>query len=117
MNSIAPAGIAGEPINLGLTAPSAPAGALVTVAITDVPPGWTVNGGTLLDDGTWVVQTTDPRSLTITSPVVFAGAILLSVTQTWTQADGSTATTTIADNLEVFAPGGGRSLPGQATIT
>ena len=104
-NSIAPAGVAGEPINLGLTAPSAEDGALVTVAIADVPSGWTLNGGTLLDDGTWTVQTTDPRSLTITSPAAFAGAMLLNVTETWAQADGSTATITIADNVEVFAPG------------
>ena len=38
-----------------------------------------------------MVQTTDPRSLTVTSPVDFAGAMLLNVTETWTQADGSTA--------------------------
>ena len=104
-STIAPAGVAGEPINLGLTAPSAAAGALVTVAIADVPTGWTLNGGTLLDDGTWTVQTTDPRSLAITSPAAFTGAMLLSVTATWAQADGSTAKITIADNVEVFAPG------------
>jgi T1SS-143 domain-containing protein len=104
-NSIAPAGVAGEPINLGLTAPSAEDGALVTVAIADVPAGWTLNGGTLLDDGTWTVQTTAPRSLAITSPAAFAGAMLLNVTATWAQADGSTAKITIADNVEVFAPG------------
>src|SRR5205823_1697875 len=89
---VAPAGVAGEPINLGLTAPSAEDGTLVTVAIADVPSGWTVSGGTLLDDGTWTVQTTDPRSLSITSPADFTGAKLLNVTETWTQADGSTAT-------------------------
>ena len=103
--NVAPAGVAGEPINLGLTAPSADDGALVTVTIADVPTGWTVNGGTLLDNGIWTVQTSDLRSLTITSPVDFAGAMLLNVTETWTQADGSTAAITIADNVEVFAPG------------
>ena len=103
--TIAPAGVAGEPINLGLTAPSAEDGALVTVAIADVPSGWTLDGGTLLDDGTWTVQTTAPRSLAITSPAAFAGAMLLNVTETWARADGSTATITIADNVEVFAPG------------
>jgi hypothetical protein len=101
----APAGVAGQSINLGLTAPSAEDGALVTVAIADVPAGWTLDGGTLLDDGTWTVQTTDPRSLSITSPADFTGAKLLNVTETWTQADGSTAKITIADNVEVFAPG------------
>ena len=84
-NSVAPAGVAGEPINLALTAPSAAAGAFVTVMVADVPSGWTINGGTLLDDGTWTVQTTDPRSLSITSPADFTGAILLNVTETWTR--------------------------------
>ena len=53
LNLIAPAGVAGEPINLGLITPSAEDGTLITVTIADVPSGWTLNGGTLLDDGTW----------------------------------------------------------------
>ena len=101
-NSVAPAGVAGEPINLALTAPSAAAGAFVTVMVADVPSGWTINGGTLLDDGTWTVQTTDPRSLSITSPADFTGAILLNVTETWTKADGSTVSVSVADNVEVY---------------
>src|SRR6266516_4435465 len=102
---IAPAGVAGEPINLGLTTPSAEDAALVTVAIAGVPAGWTLNGGTLLDDGTWAVQTSDASTLSITSPADFAGAILLDVTQTWVQADGSTVTMKFADNVEAYQAG------------
>ena len=74
----APAGITGEPINLALTAPdNAPDGSLVTVSIANVPSGWSLSGGTLLPDGTWTVQTSDLRSLTITSAAGFTGAALL----------------------------------------
>ena len=101
----APAGVAGEPINLGLAAELANDGAVVTMTIADIPSGWTVNGGTLLDDGTWTVQTSDPASLTVTSPVDFTGAMLLNVTESWTRADGSTATATISDNVEAYSTG------------
>ena len=101
----APAGIAGEPINLGLAGTSANNGAVVTMTIADVPSGWTVNGGTLLNDGTWTVQTADPGSLTITSRADFTGAMLFNVTGTWTQADGSTATITVSDNVEAYSVG------------
>ena len=100
----APAGLAGEPINLGLTA--ANDGAVVTMTIADVPSEWTVNGGTLLNDGTtWTAQTTDPSALTITSPADFTGAMVFNVTETWTQADGSTATIMVSDNVEVYPIG------------
>ena len=100
----APAGLAGEPINLGLTA--ANNGAVVTMTIADVPSEWTVNGGTLLNDGTtWTAQTTDPSALTITSPADFTGAMVFNVTETWTQADGSTATIMVSDNVEVYPIG------------
>jgi hypothetical protein len=101
----APAGIAGEPINLGLAGTSANNGAVVTMTIADVPSGWTVNGGALLNDGTWTVQTADPGSLTITSRADFTGAMLFNVTGTWTQADGSTATITVSDNVEAYSVG------------
>ena len=101
----APAGIAGEPINLGLAGTSANNGAVVTMTIADVPSGWTVNGGTLLNDGTWTVQTADPGSLTITSRADFTGAMLFNVTGTWTQADGSTVTITVSDNVEAYSVG------------
>ncbi len=101
----APAGIAGEQINLGLAGTSASDGAVVTMTIADVPSGWTVNGGTLLNDGTWTVQTGDPGSLTITSSADFTGTRLFNVIENWTQADGSTATITVSDNVEAYSVG------------
>jgi hypothetical protein len=44
----------------------------------------TLNGGTLHDDGSWTVQTHDVRSLTVTSPADYVGALVLNVTETWT---------------------------------
>ena len=99
-----PAGIAGEPINIGL-AGTANDGTVVTMTIADVPSGWTVNGGMLLNDGIWTVQTSDPASLTITSPSDFTGAMLFNVIETWKQADGSTATVTVGDNVEAYSVG------------
>ncbi|HEX3116704.1 MAG TPA: VCBS domain-containing protein [Bradyrhizobium sp.] len=99
-----PAGVAGEPINLGLAAASASDGALITIAIADVPSGWTVNGGTL-NNGTWTLQTSNPASLTITSPADFTGAMLFNVTETWTQADGSIAMNVVQDNAEAYSAG------------
>jgi VCBS repeat-containing protein len=114
----APAGVAGEPINLGLAAGSANDEAMVTMTVADIPLGWTVNGGALLDDGTWTVQTTDPGSLTVTSPANFTGAMVFNVTETWTQADGSAATATIGDNVEVYSAGSPIfALPGDDFLT
>src|SRR5206468_9636818 len=52
-----PAGIAGEPINLGLTVPSSDEAALFTVTIADVPSGWYLSGGTPLAAGSVTVHT------------------------------------------------------------
>jgi hypothetical protein len=101
----APAGVAGEPINLALTDPSADHVGAVTVAIAGVPAGWTLNEGTKNGDGTWTVQTNNIATLSITSPGDYTGALVLNVTQSWTNADGSTGTALVADNVEVFAPG------------
>jgi hypothetical protein len=100
----APAGVAGDPINLALTDPSG-VGALTTMTISGMPADWSLNQGTNLGNGTWTVQTSDPGSLTITSPADFAGAMLFNVTDTWTQADGSATTITVRDNVEVYSPG------------
>ena len=35
----------------------------------------------------------------------YTGAMVLNVTETWTNADGSTGTAIVSDNVEVFAPG------------
>ena len=110
----APAGLAGEPINLGLAA--ANDGAVVTMTIADVPSEWIVNGGTLLNDGTtWTAQTTDPSALTITSPADFTGALVLNVRK-----PGPMPTAAAADDHRLRQRGGfcqrlHRSSPGRAT--
>ncbi|WP_238587506.1 beta strand repeat-containing protein [Cupriavidus sp. IDO] len=100
-----PAGIAGSAINLALSDPTADPGDTVSITIAGVPSGWVVSNGTDLGHGTWTVQTADPTALTITTPENYAGAAMLGVTETWTNADGSTGTATIADNVEAYAPG------------
>ena len=102
---VKPAGIAGEPINLALSDPSPDQSDLITVTVSGLLPGWTLNGGALLSDGVSTVQTTDIQSLTVTPPADFAGALALNVTETWTNADGTPGIKTITDNLEAYAPG------------
>ncbi len=75
------------------------------MTVSDLPSGWTLNEGTHLDDGSWTVQTTDVKSLTVTSSPDFVGAAVLNVTETWTNPDGTTGTKIIADNVEAYAPG------------
>ena len=65
---VKPAGIAGEPINLALSDPSPDPSDLITVTVSGLLPGWTLNGGTRLSDGFWTVQTTDIQLLTVTPP-------------------------------------------------
>ncbi|AYG63261.1 beta strand repeat-containing protein [Rhizobium jaguaris] len=99
-----PAGISGEAMNLALSDPSHHVGA-VTLSIAGVPAGWTLSEGTHNADGTWSVVTNDPSSLTVTSPNGATGALVLQVTETWTNADGSTGMATVADNVEAYAKG------------
>jgi large repetitive protein len=96
---------AGQAINLALTAPDSGQGSLVTATINDVPAGWVVNGGTKNADGSWTVATNDVSSLTITTPATYSGAALLHVAETWTQADGTTASATVTDQVEAYARG------------
>jgi len=103
LNLIAPAGIVGEPINLGLAALSTQDGTLLTTTIADVPSGWTLSGGTLIENGVRTVEAADLSALSITPPADFAGAIPLKVTQTWIQTDGTAATMNFTDNMEAFA--------------
>ncbi|RWM05783.1 Ig-like domain-containing protein [Mesorhizobium sp.] len=98
-----PAGVAGEPINLALIDPSD--GQAVTVTVKDVPSGWTIDGATQNADGSWTVQTNAVHELTVTTPASFAGAVVLDVSMTWTNADGTTGSMSIADNVEAYAPG------------
>jgi len=100
----APAGTSGEPINLALTA-AADDGILVTVNIKDAPLGWSLSDGTHNADGSWTIQTSDVGSLMISTPATFAGAAVLNITMTWTNADGSIGNATVVDNVEAYAPG------------
>ncbi|WP_260432371.1 Ig-like domain-containing protein [Burkholderia sp. Bp9140] len=99
---VAPAGFAGSEINLALADPSGHASDLA-VTIAGIPSGWTLNAGTDLGNGAWLVPTNDLGALTVTPPTSFTGATVLTVTETWTAADGSHAAATIADNVEAYA--------------
>ena len=114
----APAGVAGSAINLALANPSAADGEPVAVTVTGVPSGWQLNEGTNLGNGTWTVETNDLSALTVMTTAAYAGAMVLSVTETWTNADGSTGIATIADNVEAYAPGSPIfALSGNDTLT
>ena len=104
LNTTAPAGVAGSPINRALSNPADHVGA-ISLTIAGVPSGWTLSEGTDNGDGSWTVQTNDPSALTVTTAADFTGAMVLNVTQSWTNTDGTTVSATIADNVEVFAPG------------
>ncbi|MDH2354847.1 calcium-binding protein [Bradyrhizobium sp. SSUT112] len=99
----APAGVAGEPIALGLTSPTGD-DAAVTVTITGAPSDWTLNGGTHNSDGSWTVTTTDVSALTVTTGTTYTGALVLDVAETWTNADGTVAGRVVMDNVETYAP-------------
>nr|WP_283817494.1 VCBS domain-containing protein [Bradyrhizobium liaoningense] len=102
---VKPAGIAGESINLALTNPSGDPNTLITVNISGLPAGWSLNGGTNNGDGTWTVQTGDVQSLEITSSSTFTGALVLNITETWTGADGNPGVKFVFDNVEAYASG------------
>ena len=100
-----PAGVAGEPINLALAEPSADHIGPVTLTIAEIPTGWSLSEGTDNGNGTWTVQTNNIAALSITSPADYTGALVLNVAETWTNADGSTGSAIVSDNVEVFAKG------------
>ncbi|WP_244103910.1 Ig-like domain-containing protein [Burkholderia ambifaria] len=102
LTQTAPAGATGSEINLALTDPSGHAADLA-VTIAGIPSGWTLNAGTDLGNGTWLVPTNDLGALTITPAASFTGATVLTVTETWTASDGTHAAATIADNVEAYA--------------
>ena len=101
---IAPAGVAGEPINLALAAPADHVGA-VTVTISGVPAAWSLSEGSRNADGSWTVHTDNVGALTITSPADYAGAMAFHATMSWTNADGSSGIHSVVDNVEAYAPG------------
>ncbi|MFC3533651.1 type I secretion C-terminal target domain-containing protein [Vogesella facilis] len=47
----------------------------------------------------------DPSALTVTTPSDYAGALVLNVNMSWTNADGTTGSMYVADNVEAYAPG------------
>ncbi|UPJ94240.1 VCBS domain-containing protein [Bradyrhizobium sp. 172] len=101
---VAPAGIAGEAINLGLTNPTEFVGS-ITVSIAGVPAGWTLSEGIDNGDGAWTVQTNDLSSLNVTAPSGYVGATALHLTETWTNVGGSAGRAFFTDNVEVYAQG------------
>ena len=105
INGVGPAGVAGSPINLALANSSAANGEPVAVTITGGPSDWTLNEGTNLGNGSWTVQTSDLSAPTVLTAAAYAGAMVLNVTESWTNADGSIGTAKIADNVEAYAPG------------
>jgi hypothetical protein len=114
-----PAGTAGDPINLALTDPSGGRAAdPVTLTVTGLPSDWSLNAGTYLGNGTWTAQTSDLTALTVITAATYIGAMVLDVTESWTNADGSTGKATIADNVEAYAPGAPIfALSGNDTLT
>ena len=111
--------MAGSPLNLALTDPSGgQATGPITLTSTGVPSGWSLNQGTNLGNGTWTVETNDLSALTIMTAAAYSGAMVLGVTETWTNANGSTGTATVADNVEAYAPGAPIfALSGNDTVT
>ena len=112
-DSVGPAGVAGEAINLGLTNPTDHVGSItVNMALEagdlgagQFPSGWTISAGTDNGDGTWTVQTDDIAALSVTSPESYTGALILNVAESWVNADGSSGYANFADNVEVYAKG------------
>lgn len=77
----------------------------ITVRIAGVPSGWSINGANDHGDGSWSITTSDPSRLSVTTPADFAGAVVLDVSMSWTNADGSTGSLYLTDNVEAYAPG------------
>ena len=117
-SSLAPAGVAGSPINLALTDPTLDTSDTITLTVTGVQPDWILNGGTENSDGSWTIHTSDPASLAITTSASFAGAAVIQVSETWTNADGSIGNAIVADNVEAYAAGSPIfALSGDDTLT
>ena len=114
-----PVGVAGSPVNLALANPSGgQATGPITLTLTGVPSDWSLNEGTNLGNGTWVVETNDLSALTVLTAAAYAGATVLGATETWANADGSTGTAFVSDNVEAYAPGSPIfALSGNDTLT
>jgi hypothetical protein len=64
-----------------------------------------VNGALSNADGVWTALTNNVAALSITSSDSYTGALVLTVTESWTNADGSAGNTVVADNVEAYAKG------------
>jgi VCBS repeat-containing protein len=103
---IGPAGVSGKAIQMGLGDPTLDApDDLITMEISGLPSGWSLNNGLDNGNGLWTVQTSNPAAIQVTTPVDFTGAALLNVNMSWTNADGTTGTLAVHDNVEAYAPG------------
>ncbi|WP_439393019.1 VCBS domain-containing protein [Bradyrhizobium sp. PMVTL-01] len=102
---VKPAGAAGESISLGLANPSGDPNQTIEVIVRGVPAGWTLNAGTDNGDGTWTVLTNSVESLSVTTSSGVVGATVLSVSETWTDADGNSGAKVVADNVETYGSG------------
>jgi hypothetical protein len=116
LNTTAPAGISGNPINLALTGLSAGA-TLVDITVAGMPSAWSLNAGTKNADGTWTVTTSDLSSLAVTTDAAFAGALVLNVGMSWTNSDGSMGNAFVADNVEAYPASPIFAVSGDDTLT
>ncbi|GBG13993.1 uncharacterized protein NMK_1549 [Novimethylophilus kurashikiensis] len=104
-NTKYPAGIAGEAINLALMDPTPDVADTISYTVNGMPTGWTLSMGVNNGDGSWTMQTSDPSAITVTTPADYVGALVLTVTYNWTNADGTTGSVVVSDNVEAYAPG------------
>jgi len=79
-------------INPGLT--DTDGSEALSITISDVPDGATLNAGTENPDGSWTLSAGDLNGLTITPPDDYSGSFDLSVAATATEADGGDAAST-----------------------
>ena len=98
-------GVAGSAINLAVTNPQAASNGLVAVSVSGVPSDRRLSDGTYLGNGTWAVETDNLSALTVMTTLAYAGAMVLNVTEAWTNADGTTGHSSFSDNVEAYAPG------------
>jgi hypothetical protein len=114
---VLPAGISESPINLGLSNPGGDPGQVITLTVSGLPSGWTLSEGTNNGDGSWTVQTSDPSSLYVTTAAGFAGAMVLNVSERWTNADGSAGSASVRDNVEAYPASPIFAVSGDDTLT
>ena len=102
--TLTPAGASGDAINLALTDYSDHSG-MVSLTVTGLAAGWALSEGTQNADGSWTVQTNDIGALSVTSPDGYVGALVLNVSESWTNANGTHGTAIVPDNVEAYAKG------------